>query len=130
MDYSQSLLLSRCFFQPGIAFTAVPENFDVEMLILVRHKHLFDRGLDETYFDHTVELFVETLKDLNVAQDVISEATAVITPLRKYFEEGAELARQRKKKATQQKLLKQVTIATAAVVVALFSIKSFRNTRK
>ncbi|KAG7367214.1 hypothetical protein IV203_029885 [Nitzschia inconspicua] len=114
----------------GIAFTAVPENFDVEKLILVRHQHLFDQGLDETYFDHTVDIFVGTLKDLNVDPELIAEAKAVIMPLRKYFEEGAELARQRQKKAMQQQQMKQVGLAVIVAAVALFSIKNLRNGKK
>lgn len=118
------------FPPPGIAFTAVPENFDVEKLILVRHQHLFDRGLDETYFDHTVEIFVESLQELKVDPALITEAKAVISPLRKYFEEGAELARQRKKKAIQQQRTHQVGLAVVVAAVALISIKAFRHGRK
>lgn len=115
----------------GIAFTSVPDNFDVEKLILVRHQHLFDRGLDETYFDHTVELFVETLQELNVDPELIAEAQAVIRPLRKYFEEGAELARHRKRKAMQQQRMQQVGLAAVLVATAaLLATKALRRGKK
>jgi truncated hemoglobin YjbI len=107
----------------GIAFTSVPENFDVEHLILVRHEHLFDQGLDETYFDHTVELFVETLTELEVDPELIVEAKSVIYPLRKYFEEGAELARQRRRNAARKQILGQVVIGTLVAAWAFTTIK-------
>lgn len=115
----------------GIAFTSVPDNFDVEKLILVRHLHLFDRGLDETSFDHTVELFVETLQELNVDPDLIAEAQAVIRPLRTYFEEGAELARQRKQASIRQQRMKQVGLAAVVVAtVAILATKTMRRGKK
>ena len=114
----------------GIAFTSVPDNFDVEKLILVRHEHLFDQGLDESYFDHTVEIFVETLQELKVDAELIEEAKAVISPLRKYFEEGAELARQRQKKAMQQQAIKQASILIVVTLVTLLGIKSIRHGKK
>jgi truncated hemoglobin YjbI len=115
---------------PGIAFTALPDNFDVEKLILVRHQHLFDRGLDETYFDHTVEIFVETLRELKVDPELVDEAKAVIHPLRKYFEEGAELARQRQKKTSQEQAMRQVGLMVVVATVALFSIQTLRHRKK
>jgi hypothetical protein len=115
---------------PGIAFTAVPDNFDVEKLILVRHQHLFDQGLDETYFDHTVEIFVETLQELKVDPELIDEAKAVIHPLRNFFEEGAQLARQRKKVAIQKQTMRQVGLVIVVVVVATFSIQTLRHRKK
>jgi hypothetical protein len=126
----QSCSCDIFIFSPGIAFTAVPDNFDVEKLILVRHEHLFDKGLDETYFDHTVEIFVETLQELKVDPGLIEEAKAVISPLRKYFEEGAELARQRQKKAMQQQAIKRASIVIVVATIALISIKSLRHRRK
>jgi hypothetical protein len=114
----------------GIAFTAVPDNFDVEKLILVRHQRLFDQGLDETFFDHTVEIFVETLRELKIDPAVIEEARAVIHPLRTFFEEGAELARQRQKKVVQKQAMRQAGIVVVVAVVAVFSIQASRNRKK
>lgn len=114
----------------GIAFTSLPDNFDVEKLILVRHQHLFDRGLDETYFDHTVDLFVQTLQELNVDPEVILEAKAVIMPLRKYFEEGAELARERYRKEMQQQAVQKAVVVGVVAVVALLTARAMRERRK
>ena len=100
----------------------------MEKLILVRHQHLFDQGLDETYFDHTVDLFEQTLQELEVHPDVIEESKAVIMPLRKYFEEGAQLARERQQKATQQQVVLRVTVL--AVVVAAVAVLACRTSTR
>jgi hemoglobin len=107
----------------SIAFTAVPDNFDVERLILVRHERLFDDGLDETYFDYTVELFVATLQDLDVDVELIEDAKEVIMPLRKYFEEGAQLARERRQAATRQRLAGQAVVFLLVATWAFTTIK-------
>jgi truncated hemoglobin YjbI len=107
----------------GIAFTAVPDNFDVEHLILVRHTKLFDDGLDEKYFDYTVELFVATLHDLKVDVEVIEEAKDVIMPLRSYFEEGAQLARERRQVASRQRLAGQIAVLAIVAAGAITTIK-------
>jgi truncated hemoglobin YjbI len=111
----------------GIAFTAVPDNFDVEHLILVRHEKLFDDGLDERYFDYTVELFVATLQDLNVDMELIEDAKDVIMPLRKYFEEGAQLAQIRRQAASRQRLAGQVAVALMVATWAFTTIKIARR---
>lgn len=111
----------------GIAFTAVPDNFDVEHLILVRHERLFDDGLDEKYFDYTVELFVATLQDLNVDVEVIEGAKDVIMPLRKYFEEGAQLARERRQAASRQRLAGQAVVLLLVASFAFTTIKIARR---
>lgn len=118
------------FPNAGIAFTSVPDNFDVEKLILVRHQHLFDRGLDETYFDHTVDLFVQTLQELKVDPELIDEAKAVIMPLRMYFEEGAELARERKRKEIQQQTVQKIVVIGVVAVAAMFAARAMRQGRK
>ena len=91
----------------------------------MRHQHLFDQGLDETYFDHTVDLFVQTLQELEVHPDVIDESKNVISPLRKYFEEGAQLARERQQKEKQQQTRRQMTLVAALVAaVGVMIIRS------
>lgn len=107
----------------GIAFTHVPDNFDVEHLILVRHEKLFDQGLDETYFDHTVDLFVATLQDLNVDAELVKEAKEVIMPLRVYFEEGAQLARERRKAARREQLAGQAVVALLVAACAFTAVR-------
>lgn len=112
----------------SIAFSSVPDNFDVERLILVRHEKLFDDGLDESYFDHTVELFVQTLKDLNVHEDLIEEAKTVIMPLRKYFAEGAELAKQRRRAEAQQRIIGQTFVWSLVAIWAYTTLRIMNRT--
>lgn len=114
----------------SIAFTSVPDNFDVERLILVRHEHLFDRGLNATYFDYTVELFVETLQELNIDPELIQEATEVIMPLRKYFEEGAALAEQRKRDAARQQLVGQAVVWGLVAIWAYTTMRVMKRTSR
>jgi truncated hemoglobin YjbI len=67
----------------SIAFTAVPDNFSLEDLLLVRHKRLFDMGLSEVYFDMVAKHFEDTLIEMNVDEALIKEALEVVMPLRK-----------------------------------------------
>ena len=114
----------------SIAFTSVPDNFDVERLILVRHEKLFDEGLDETYFDYTVEMFVQTLKDLNVDDDLVEEAKGVIMPLRTYFVEGAELAAQRRRAEAQQRLIGQTFVWSLVAIWAFTTLRVMKTTSR
>jgi hemoglobin len=110
----------------SIAFTEVPDNFDVKHLILVRHKHLFDKGLDETYYDCVMEHFSGTLEDLNVAPDLIEEACKVVFPLRAVFEQGAVEAKERKKGQRRQDILTKSTI----VLVGILTLAAFQIAKK
>ena len=102
----------------------------MEHLILVRHEHLFDRGLDETYFDHTVELFVQTLQELKVDPELIEEAKTVIMPLRKYFEEGAQLARQRQRKLAKDQMIGQVVLWSVVALCAISVVKLMKQSSR
>lgn len=107
----------------GIAFTEVPENFDVEHLILVRHKELFDKGLDETYYDCVMEHFSETLKEMNVDGQVIEDACNVVLPLRAIFAQGAKEAKERQKQQIRQGLWTEGLLVLAGIA-AIFLFKS------
>ena len=115
-----SILKWHQFNLMSIAFTHVPENFDVSSLILKRHQRLFDAGLDEKYFDIVMEHFENTLKELNVDANLIEEAVGVVKPLRSIFELGAKEARQRKQELERERQL--VLFAGAAVVLAVVAI--------
>eukprot|EP00934_Nitzschia_sp_Nitz4_P002732 Nitzschia sp. Nitz4//scaffold7_size249615//42773//43126//NITZ4_001147-RA/size249615-exonerate_est2genome-gene-0.126-mRNA-1//-1//CDS//3329558352//2722//frame0 len=106
----------------SIAFTAVPDNFDVRHLILKRHAKLFDQGLDESYFDVVMGHFVATLEEMNVDQSVIDEAVQVISPLREIFIEGAQEAKVRKEARKRQDILHSVTVVAGAgiMIYAMF----------
>eukprot|EP00980_Cylindrotheca_fusiformis_P001423 scaffold345_cov134-Cylindrotheca_fusiformis.AAC.34 len=110
----------------GIAFAAVPENFDVNHLILVRHEHLFDQGLDETYFDCVMEHFTGTLKDMNISPDLIEETYNAILPLRAVFEQGAAEARKRR----ESQLRRDIFAKSAAVVAATLIVLTIRMARR
>lgn len=71
------------------AFTQIPEGLDVPDLILTKHEELFKMGMNGTHFDLVAGHFVATLEGLKVDADTISEAVAVISPLRTVFVQGA-----------------------------------------
>lgn len=110
----------------SIAFTEVPESFDVEHLILVRHKQLFDNGLDETYYDCVMEHFSETLKEMKVDQQVIEDACNVVFPLRAIFVQGANDAKVRKLQQSRQGLWTEGLVVLAGVV----AIVAYRARKK
>lgn len=110
----------------SFAFTTVPENFDIEDLLLTRHKSLFDDGMCETQFDIVMEHFVSTLTELHVATPVINDAQRGIAPLRDIFQRGADEARRRKAGMLQRQsrhlhvLIAATAAGVAAVTVGLY----------
>jgi hemoglobin len=72
-----------------LAFTTIPDDYDVAAMIAKKHLRLFDRGLNETHFDLVAGHLVASLEHLGVAKSVIDEVVAVVGPLRGVFEEGA-----------------------------------------
>lgn len=78
-----------------VAFTQIPDDLDVAALMKDKHASLFKNGLNEKHFDKVAGHFVAVLKELNVPQELIDEAVAVIGPLRGVFEEGAKEAQER-----------------------------------
>ena len=93
-----------------VAFSTVPDDLDVPEMILQKHMRLFvNKGLNETHFDLVAGHFVQTLQDLNVAEDLIAEAASVIVPLRPVFEKGA-LLRSETTKTTDSGTTSPVTI--------------------
>lgn len=80
----------------SFAFTAIPQDMDVPMLIRTKHERLFRMGMNESQFDIVAGHFVETLKTLGVQQDLIDEAVGVIAPLRPVFVEGVKEAKKKK----------------------------------
>lgn len=111
----------------GIAFTALPDNFDALHLILNRHKKLFDEGLDETYFDVVMEHFQGTLKDMKVNDAVIKDAMTVILPLREVFIQGRLDAEKRKQAEERRILTDKVALGAIVVVLAIFAIRSMKK---
>lgn len=112
----------------GIAFTALPENFDVRHLVLNRHQKLFDQGLDQTYFDVVMGHFVDTLREMKIDEDVVEHAIEVISPLRDIFVLGAQEAKDRKKAQKQQHLITTLTVIAGLGIMTLVAIRT--STRK
>lgn len=86
-----------------VAFTKIPDDFDVGAFLSEKHAKLFERGLSELHFDAVATHFVATLESLGVEQNLINEAVSVIAPLRPIFEKGAADAKARAKEAEEKK---------------------------
>lgn len=100
----------------AIAFHDVPTGFDIRDMILVRHKALFDAGLDEAIYDVVLEHFSQTLRELNVPDESIQDALQIVKPFRVIFQEGAAQAAQRKKQTERRELLWQLGVSTAVAL--------------
>mmetsp|Transcript_8847 Transcript_8847/g.14717 ORF Transcript_8847/g.14717 Transcript_8847/m.14717 type:complete len:174 (-) Transcript_8847:124-645(-) len=68
------------------AFGGMKADFDIPTYILEKHSNSFDRGLNEKHFDAVAGHIVDSLVALEVPQDLIDEAVAVVVPLRPLFE--------------------------------------------
>ena len=81
----------------SIAFSQVPDNFDIKRLILSKHAGLFDSGLTAHHYDIVCRHFEETLRDLGVDPAAVEQAKSVVTPLREVFAQGkADSVRRRR----------------------------------
>lgn len=73
-----------------IAFSGIQDDLDVPKYLRDKHMKMFTTmGLNETHFDKVAEFFVASCVELNVKQELINEAVAIIGPLRVVFEEAA-----------------------------------------
>jgi len=72
-----------------IAFTKIPDDLDVAGMMHDKHARLFDQGLNESHFDSVAGHFVATLEHLQVPQEHIDSAVAIVVPLRPIFVQGA-----------------------------------------
>lgn len=110
----------------SLAFTALPENFDLQALLLTRHKRLFEMGLNEDYFDIVLQHFEDTLVEMNVDDELVKEALEIVSPLRLVFAQGYREAQQRKKRADQTRQAVLVLIVAAAA----FGVFKFAQSKK
>lgn len=111
----------------SIAFTAVPDNFDLADLLLNRHQRLFEIGLSEEYFDIVAQHFEDTLVEMNVDPDLIKESLEVVMPLRTVFYQGFRQAQERKKKAIRTR---RAILAVLVAVVAVGAVKFVKSKKK
>jgi hypothetical protein len=107
-----------CYYR-SIAFNSVPEDFDVNSLILDKHTQLFANGLDEYTYDLVLQHFSATLLDLNVPVDVVQEALQVVTPFRESFARGAATAKKNQLRREQSQLQSQKVLLVLVVVVGI-----------
>ena len=99
----------------SIAFTAVPANLNVVHMVLFRHERLFDKGLNEDYYDIVMEHFKTTLEELQVDPTLVEEALEVVMPLRHIFVQGARDARERKRVKRRNQLMTQGALLLVVV---------------
>ena len=104
----------------SIAFSQVPEAFDVEELILKKHARFFDIGMNTEHFDRVLHHFESTLSELGVASDIVQEALDMqLRPLRPVFERGVQEAAARRRAARRNQY---VHLAAVAAMVSAISI--------
>lgn len=107
----------------SIAFTAVPSSFDVQALLLTRHKRLYDEGLNEHHFDMVAHHFLATLEEMNVDEALAKEALEVVMPLREIFKQGAREAKHRREAAAFRSRVKQAVVLAVVAVAAIRYVK-------
>ena len=113
-----------------VAFTEIPDDFDVKGYIIERHYRLFDKGLNEYHFDRVIKHLAETLASFGVSAELIAETKTYLDPFREVFEktkredimtylkksignshrnriEQARIARQREKEEKERKANKK-----------------------
>ena len=73
-----------------IAFTKIPEDFNVASFIVQKHYRLFMKGLNETHFDLVVEHLIAALKQMWVEQEEIDEIIEILGPFRDVFVKTAK----------------------------------------
>lgn len=69
-----------------MAFTTIPEDFDLGAYIIERHWRLFEKGLNETHFDLVAGHLVATLKEMWVEHKVIDDVVKLLVPFRSVFD--------------------------------------------
>lgn len=105
----------------SIAFASVPDNFSLHDLLLNRHQRLFERGLNEEYFDIVLQHFEDTLVEMDVEPELIKEALEVVMPLREVFAQGYREAQERKR-AADRKRQAVLAIVVAAAAFGVFKL--------
>ena len=68
-----------------MAFTRVPDDLDLEQLILTTHRRAFDMGLNVRHFDRFQEQLRLTLESRGFEPSIVEEVEEAMAPLRKLF---------------------------------------------
>jgi hemoglobin len=109
----------------SIAFQYVPQNFNVRDLILTKHRRMFEQmqgGLTTHHLDLLLHHFESTLKELNVDETIIQDAMTMLESVRPVFEEGQQLAADKRRRSMMRTRAHAVmlTIASGAAAYLLF----------
>ena len=73
-----------------MAFTAIPDGYDVAAYMTKGHARLTREGLDETHFDVVASHLAGALAAAGEPPELVNEAVAVVAPLRDVFKRNAE----------------------------------------
>ena len=111
----------------SIAFSQVPETFDVEELILKKHARFFDIGMNTEHFDLVLRHFVSTLTELGIASGIVKEALAMLLSLRPVFERGVEEAASRHRAARRNQY---IYVTTVAAIVSAITVQVAMHHRR
>jgi hemoglobin len=106
----------------SIAFSKVPEELDVNRLVLDKHRRLFDIGLAEEHFDRMIEHLKATFSELELDAEVVEQAVLVLEPLRVVFQQGSAQAKARKSSQENWRKLQTVLgIACVGLIVVKYA---------
>ncbi|EEC48823.1 predicted protein [Phaeodactylum tricornutum CCAP 1055/1] len=101
----------------SVAFTKVPDNFDLASMILRQHRRFFEMGMTEFHFDIFVGHFKAAFQTLNVEAELVDEASTVIRSLRPAFVQGAMQEKERRNAKTKRRILSLVALVGVAVLL-------------
>ena len=73
-----------------MAFTHIPDGYDVAAYMTKGHARLVREGLDETHFDVVAQHLVGALTAAGEPPELVAEAVGVVAPLRDVFKRNAE----------------------------------------
>jgi hypothetical protein len=71
-----------------MAFTQIPDTYDVAEYMRRGHSRLLADGLDGSHFDVVAEHLVKALKAVGAPQHLIDEVVTVVAPMRGMFEKN------------------------------------------
>ena len=73
-----------------MAFTAIPDGYDVAAYMTKGHARLVREGLDETHFDVIANHLAGALTAAGEPAELVNEAVGVVAPQRDVFKRNAE----------------------------------------
>ena len=113
----------------SVAFSFVPETFDVEELILRKHARLFDMGLNCSHFDLVLQHFQSTLQELGVDDEITMDAVQILLPLRQVFAKGVADSEARRRVLRRNKFLYTATVTALGALVVQWMVRRHAGRR-